>query len=190
MQFAQAAPPKHLEVAVRALHKGDTAAAIRHLLPLAKRGDAEAQFMLVSVLQSTDNKQASHWLRVAADNKHPSAAHILGVMYLHGNGVAENPQLALKWLRVAAEGGITAAQLQLGLLYRNGPNSVQDDREAAKWMTKAATAGEAEAQYQLAEMYRYGYGVQADGAERAKWLKRAAQQGHMQAAQALGGTTQ
>lgn len=185
MQLAHAGVPKHLEVAARAVHQGDTAAALRHLLPLAKRGDAEAQFMLVSVLQASDQKQAGHWLRTAADNRHPAAAHILGLMYLHGNGVQEDPRLAIKWLRIAAEGGIRSAQLQLGQLYRNGPNSIQDDQEAAKWITKAAMAGDAEAQFQLAEMYRYGYGVQVDGNAVQKWLRRAAEQGHPQAASAL-----
>lgn len=186
MHFAHAAVPKNLEVAVQSVQKGDTAQAIRHLLPLAKNGDAEAQFMLVSLLRSTDAKQSNHWLVAAANNKHPAASHILGLMYLQGNGVAENLQLALKWLKIAAEGGVTAAQLQLGQFYRSGPNSIQDDNEALKWISKAATAGNMDAQFKLAEMYQFGYGVPTDGAERKKWLQRAADQGHEQAVKLLG----
>lgn len=178
---AQAAIPKHLAPAVQALNKGKVDAAIRHLLPLAKAGDTEAQFMLVSVYQGRDEQQASHWLRKAADNRHPSAAHILGLMYLEGSGVPTDLVTAIKWLQVAAEGGIHAAQLQLGMLYRNGPNAIQDDHQAAHWIGKAAHAGLAEAQFQFAQLYCYGYGVSADHLNMKTWLQRAAEQGHPQA---------
>lgn len=178
---AHAAIPENLKPAVQALHKGDTKTAIRHLLPLAKAGDFNAQFMLVSAYQGKDEQRASHWLRTAAGNHHPGAAHILGLRYLQGNGVQEDPRLAMRWLRIAAEGGIQAAQLQLGLLYRNGPNTIQNDDRAAHWIGKAAHGGQAEAQFQLAQMYRYGYGVPVDPVEEKKWLRRAAEQGHPQA---------
>ncbi|CAN5144477.1 hypothetical protein BH11PSE11_BH11PSE11_06050 [soil metagenome] len=180
-----AAAEKNLEPAVTALKQGDAPGAVKYLLPMAKAGNAEAQFMLVSALQGIDQKLASSWLLKAARNRHPSACHILGLMYLHGNGVAEDPQQARKWLTVAAEGGIVPAQLQLGMLYRNGPNSIQDDREAAKWVGKAAVAGDAEAQYQLAAMYRFAYGVNADAGARRSWLERAAKQAHVKALQEL-----
>lgn len=187
MSAAQAAGKGNLEPAIAALKKGDAAAAIAYLEPLARRDDAEAQFMLVSALQGSDQKQANHWLRAAAENGQRDACHILGLMYLQGNGVAEDPQLARKWLTIAAEKGVSAAQLQLALQYRNGPVAMQDDRIAFKWMRQAAEGGNAEAQYRLAEAYRYGYGTAADPAAVRKWLGRAAKQGHAAAAQALAG---
>lgn len=174
-----------LEPAIVALKKGDAHTAVNYLRPLAKSGNAEAQFMLVSALQTIDRKEAAEWLIKAANNRHPSASHILGLMYRDGLEVAADPHLALQWLTVAAEGGILPAQLQLGMLYRNGPNAMQDDRLAAQWISRAARAGLADAQFQLADLYRYGYGVKQDSAETVAWLRRAATQGHEKAAQAL-----
>ncbi|MBI1891571.1 MAG: sel1 repeat family protein [Burkholderiales bacterium] len=182
------AQKKHdLEPAISALKQGNAAAAVNYLDPLAKRGNADAQFMLVSALQTIDQQKAVYWLRKAAENKQPDAAHILGLMYLQGNGVPEDLPQAKKFLTVAAEKGNPGAQLQLAIFYRTGPVAMQNDNEAFKWMKKAADSGVADAQFRLADMYRYGYGVAPDAAEVQKWLKRAAQQGHVQAMQELGG---
>ena len=173
------------DAVITALNKGDKVSATNYLLPLAKQGIAEAQFMLVSVLQDSDQAQAGYWLRKAAENKHPDACLILGVMYLQGIGVAEDLEMAKKWLLIAASNGVTAAQLHLGILYRTGPMQSQDEHEAFKWMKQAAEDGNAEAQFRLAELYRYGYGVGADPAQTERWLHQAAKQGHLEATQSL-----
>jgi hypothetical protein len=183
--MAYAVQKEMRDVVAAALNKGDTTAAIKHLLPLAKRGDAEAQFMLVSVLQTRDQKQAIQWLAQAAANKYPAACHILGLMYLEGNGLPKNETEGHKWLRCAAQGGDAGAQVALGLIYRNGPNAIQDDREAAKWFRQAADQGHAEGQFRLAGMYRYGYGVKQDQAELVRLLRLAVAQGHTAASKAL-----
>ena len=180
-----AAPSAHLQSAVRAMHRGDSPRAVKLLLRHAQRGDAEAQFLLVSALQGRDPAQADRWLRAAADRKHPHAAQILGLRSLQGDGVAQDAALSVRWLRIAADGGIAEAQLQLGIYYRNGPNAIQDDTQAAFWIGKAAEAGSAEAQYQFAQLHRFGYGVPTDAGESRKWLKRAAAQGHPLASGAL-----
>jgi hypothetical protein len=171
------------DVVLTALNKGDKAAAIRYLEPLAKQGNADAQFMLVSVLQGVDQKQALDWLIAAAKNRHPSACHVLGSMYMEGNGMPQDKVLGEKYLRCAADGGEPGAQLELGMAYRTGGGAggVRDDEKAAALIRKAADKGNAEAQYRLAEMYRYGYGVKRDPAEAKRLLRAAMAQGHAEA---------
>jgi hypothetical protein len=180
----QSKPPKmNMDIVLTALNKGDKTAAIRYLEPLAKRGNADAQFMLVSVLQGVDQKQAIEWLIAAAKNKHPAACHVLGSMYMEGNGMPQDKAQGEKFLRCGADGGEAGAQLALGMVYRNGSGigGVRDDEKAAALFKKAADKGNPEAQYRLAEMYRYGYGVKRDPAEAKRLLRAASVQGHMEA---------
>jgi TPR repeat protein len=187
VQPVQAGQPKDpavkMDVVLAALNKGDTAGAINYLLPLAKSGHVEAQFMLVSVLQGTDQKQAVQWLVTAAQNKHPAACHVLGTMYLEGNGMPKDRIKAEEFLRCGADGGEPGAQVALGMLYRVASPATgrREDEQAAVLFRKAADKGSAEAQYRLAEMYRYGYGVEQNKAEAIKLLRLATAQGHMEA---------
>jgi uncharacterized protein len=176
-------PAVNIEVVLTAMNKGDTAAAIQYLLPLAKSGHGEAQFLLVSVLRATDQKQATEWLIIAAKNKYPDACHVLGLMYLDGNGVPQDKVEGEKWLRCAADGGAPGAQVALGMLYRNGAtiSGKRDDEQAAVLFKKAADNGNPEAQLRLAEMYRYGYGVKPDQAEAIRLLRLSLKQGNMEA---------
>jgi TPR repeat protein len=176
-------PAVNMEVVLTAMNKGDTAAAIQYLMPLAKGGHTEAQFLLVSVLRATDPKQATEWLVIAAKNKYPDACHILGLMYLDGNGMPQDRAEGEKFLRCAADGGAPGAQVALGMLYRNGAtvSGKRDDEKAAELFKKAADKGSPEAQLRLAEMYRYGYGVKPDQAEAIRLLRLSLKQGNMEA---------
>lgn len=174
-----------LQKAVNAIRSGDINGASKLLLPLAQHGNGEAQAHLWSILKTTDEKQANMWLLRSAENGYAQSVFTVGLMYLQGNGVNEDPVMALKYLKQASEAGIAPAQRHLGMLYRNGPNSIQNDSEAARWLGKAALAGDAEAQYQFAELHRYGYGVTPDMLVMRKWLTLSAEQGNEKAAAAL-----
>jgi TPR repeat protein len=179
---AMASDQAELKKAVDAIVAGDMVRGTELLRLLAEHGNAEAQAHLWSILKTTDEKQATMWLMRSAENGYAESIFAVGLMYLHGNGVAEDPQQALQYLKRAADAGIVPAQRHLGVLYRTGPNSLQDDSEAARWLRAAADAGDAEAQFQYAGLFRYGYGVKPDIEAMKKWLKLAAQQGHVQAA--------
>ncbi|MGZ5883499.1 MAG: tetratricopeptide repeat protein [Burkholderiaceae bacterium] len=191
MQIVYAEQKKDLDVNIQvvlaAMNKGDITAATQYLLPLAKSGHAEAQFLLVSVLRSTDQKQATEWLIIAAKNKYPDACHILGLMYMDGNGMPQDKAEGENFLRCAADGGSPGAQVALGMLYRNGAtvSGKRDDEQAAELFNKAADQGSPEAQLRLAEMYRYGYGIKKDQAEAERLLRLAQKQGNMEAQKML-----
>lgn len=80
----------------------------------------------------------------------------LGVMYVNGQGVAQDNEEAVKWFRKAADQGHASAQNNLGFMYANGRGVAQDYAQAVYWYRKAADQGHAEAQNNLGVMYDNG----------------------------------
>jgi hypothetical protein len=66
----------------------------------------------------------------------------LGLMYLRGEGVANNPEVAVTWFRQSAEQGNDIAQYHLGLCYFEGVGVAKDDQEAYVWLAHAAAQGD------------------------------------------------
>lgn len=120
-------------------------AAIGKLLADAERGDVNAQVQLANEYMKKDGLfkpdpvQAAQWYRKAAEQGHPQAQLMLGMMLKEGVGVAQNRSEAAEWLRKAAEQGHPMAQLELGRAYQSGTGVKQDAVEAYKWLHIAAT---------------------------------------------------
>jgi hypothetical protein len=90
----------------RAYESGDYAAALKELVPVADRGDAEALYLVGSMifdgLGTTKDKLAGAALfQVATDAGNAEAELRLSVMYQHGNGVWKDTDKPLYWLRRA-----------------------------------------------------------------------------------------
>ena len=139
----------------------------------------------VKFLRENNFTKAAELLRKAAERGHGKAQYELGVMYVHGRGVAQNYAEAAKWYTKAAEQGEAKAQFNLGVMYAKSQGVVQNHAEAAKWFTKAAEQGVKEAQYLLGEMYISGQGVKASDEKAIQWLRKAAKQGHAKAQKRL-----
>ena len=106
----------------QAMKNGDYVTAIKEFLPLAKHGDAGAQFLLgviydqgYGVLQ--DYTEALRWYRLAADQGNADAEYNLGFMYSQGQGVPQDYKEATRWYRLAADQGDALAQGNLGIMY-------------------------------------------------------------------------
>jgi len=67
----------------------------------------------------------------------PSQA-LLGFMYEHGRGVAQDYDAAIYWYTCAADQGHPTAQYLLGLMYDKGHGVVRSDVLAYKWLNLAA----------------------------------------------------
>ena len=67
-----------------------------------------------------------------------TAQHLLGQMYLRGEGITKNYKKAFKWCQLAANQGNVNAQANLGLMYGHGKGVDQDYHQAAKWYRLAA----------------------------------------------------
>jgi len=101
------ARPSPVSDGVTAFHRGDYPTAARKLIPLAERGNAEAQALLGFMYEygrgvPQNEVVAVQWYACAAEQGNPSAQYQLGLMYDKGHGVPRSSVIAYKWLNLAA----------------------------------------------------------------------------------------
>ena len=89
-----------------------------------------------------DYLEAARWYeRAVQDNNYPFAAYALGCLYLRGQGVERDEELAMELFLTAAEKGNPYAQYLLGKIYYWG-NGVEQDREKGlEYIRRAAEQG-------------------------------------------------
>ncbi len=97
-----------------AFRQSDDATALKEWGPLAKQGDAAAQFLLGLMYANgrgvpQDDKMAVRWFRRAAKQGHAYAQCNLGWMYANGRGVPQDDEQAHMWFNLAAAQGIEEA---------------------------------------------------------------------------------
>ena len=105
--------------------KGNYAASAEMYREGARDGDATAAFnygyMLwrgLGVLQ--DSKEAKSFFAFARDIEGGAACYNLAMLYLHGDGVAQDFGRAIEYMTVSAEKGCIEAQLYMGMAYTLG----------------------------------------------------------------------
>lgn len=130
--------------------------------------DAETAFL------RGDYETAIRLIRPRADLGDADAQFALGVLYMRGLGVPENPSEAVQWYRKAADQGKVEAQTNLGLMYSEGLGVAKDYAGALKWFRLAAEAGDPDAQHNLGLAYELGQGVEADVVQAHAWYSLAA----------------
>lgn len=136
-------PSEDLDAANAAYGKGDYAAALSLLRPLAERGDAGAQYSLGIMYRNGKGVpqglgDAIKWYRRAADQGNPFAQYNLGVMYDEGRGVAQSDTEAMAWYRKAANLGDARALYNLGVMYEKGQGIAPNSAQAYMWYSLAA----------------------------------------------------
>ena len=135
------------DAGMKAVERGDYAAALHEYRPLAEQGHADAQTRLGQLYAAglgvpQDDAEAVKWYRKAAEQGHVLAELKLGVMYRQGIGVPQDFATAAKWFRTAAEQSHATAQLVLGVMYVLGQGVAQDHVQAHMWFALAASQGE------------------------------------------------
>ncbi|UCE89153.1 MAG: sel1 repeat family protein, partial [Pseudomonadota bacterium] len=189
--YIAAAREEQFYKGVKAHNKQEYTLARRLWSPLARVGDAEAQFFLGLIYDNghevaRDAAVAASWYRRAARAGHQQAQHNLAVAYAEGDGVAPNPRRAIALWRQAARQGSVDAQYNLGVVYALGKYGVgQDLRKAQWWWRMAAISGDVMAQYNLGTLYANGEGVTRSYCEAVRWWEKSAKRGYQQAHQAL-----
>jgi hypothetical protein len=131
--------------------------ALKKLLPLAKKGNRQAQRYIGTMYLNgngvKDNTAtAIQWYRKAAGQGDATAQYELGEIYYSGYGVPEDYPKAAQWYRKAADQGSADAQDKLGDIYRWGQGVPQDNEKAVQWYQKAAAQGNYGAQNSLVEL--------------------------------------
>lgn len=89
---------------------GDYATSFEEWVPLAQRGDIEAQVALAGLYMAGQGVRANvaealRWYRAAAEQGDPVAQLNMGDFYDRGIGVARDPVAAYVWFALAAESG-------------------------------------------------------------------------------------
>ena len=93
-----------------AYQSSDFATALREWTPLAKQGNADAQFNLGAMYHEgqgviQDYKTAVKWYTLAAEQGDFRAQFNLGLMYAKGEGVIKDKVYAHMWWNIAASNG-------------------------------------------------------------------------------------
>ncbi len=174
------------EDALSAYEAGEYVRARRLLEPLARAGDARAQFKLGvlysegwGVEQNLD--RAIYWYRRSAEAGLPKAqynlAHVHLTRIMSGRYTEEDVEQALHWFEKAAATGMARATSALGGMYWGGFGVKEDPVRARSYFESAAAMGNARANFALGIIYMYGEGVARDDAMAADYFARAAEAG-------------
>lgn len=122
--------------------------------------------------QQKDYATAFKESSVLAEQGNADAQLILGKMYMLGQGVAMDSDLAIKWFKAAAAQGDSEAEFFLGSLYLLPQKDVG---EGLKWLRLSADQGEQDAQLLLGKAYMKGDKVlPRDPIQGEMWLRLAA----------------
>ncbi len=87
----------------------------------------------VAAYKQGDYATAHREWRPLAEQGNAKAKYNLGLMYRHGQGVAQDHAEAVGWWRKAAEQEHATAQYNLGVMYHNGQGVPQDYVQAHMW---------------------------------------------------------
>lgn len=167
---------------IKAYRARNLAQAEAQLLPLAKAGDATAQFYLGSVYldyyrgmdrnrsaqQRTDLSSAEQWLSKSARQGDARAQTTLAGLYQNDKKYAQ----AIEWFQRAAESGDASAYTSLGFMYQEGQGVTPNQRHAFEWYMRGAKAGDSSAQGTVGDAYRWGRGVGQDNEQAVSWYTK------------------
>lgn len=119
--------------------------------------------------RNNDFARAYYWFNLLGEAGHAKAQSNLGLLFLHGRGVVQNTDTALRWFESAAQQGVVTAQYNLGYLYSTLKGKHRDLPRAIHWYTQAAEQGHPTARYRLAMHHKRGVGVKVDYIGALRW---------------------
>ena len=140
-------PQASLEKARQAFLSGNDSAAFKTFEPLAKSGNARAQFWVADMYEhgygvKKDGTTEINWLMRAADEGFTPAEARLGEIYLAGEETLQDFPRARKWLTEAGMSGDAISERHLGHIYELGLGVRRDPAEAYAWYENAILGGD------------------------------------------------
>jgi TPR repeat protein len=124
--------------------------------------------------------------RAAARQGYVPAYGHLGWLYLHGEGVPKNTDLAKATFEKGAAAGSPPALSGLGFMYLYGVGVQTNYALARKLFEQGAAKGYAHSEYHIGLFHDWGYGCSVNRQEAKKWFLSAARKGYHKAQYALG----
>jgi TPR repeat protein len=149
------------------------------IVAAAKGGNAEAQFLLGSVLTANRDDAANFstgiaFLERAMKQDHVIATHNLAVLFAHGWVKGKTTTDAFNLYLRAAQAGFAGSQNNLGDMYEKGEGTAKSFGDAVHWYTRAAMQGEPTAYLSLGDCYWKGISVAPNPVEAYRWFLLAA----------------
>jgi uncharacterized protein len=124
--------------------------------------------------QQKDFAPAMKELTPLAEQGNAGAQLFLAKMYMSGQGVPKDADLAVRWFKAAADQGNAEGQFFLGAMYLL---PAKDIPQGLKWLRLSAEQGMADAQLLLGMAYLKGHDVPHDLVEADMWLELATSRG-------------
>ena len=164
----------------------EDAAYLRRILPIAERGNPEAQTSVAEAFfygrgVETNRAEAVKWYSRAAEGGYAPAQATLGLCAFRGWGCRKDMAKAILWYRRAARQGDPSAMSNLAFCHLHGIGVERDEEAGFRLALEAAQLGCAPAQTLVAECYLDGRGVERDIERAETWLYRAARLGNKRA---------
>jgi TPR repeat protein len=137
---AVAGPEQDNEQAETEFARGDLMASMALWRKAALEGYAPAQARMGDILdKSEEDKEAVEWYRKAAAQGNAAGEFGLGQMYLKGEGVEKDVEMAHTYIRLAAEKNQLLAVVMMMNAYRTGALGLTPDSDKAdQWEAKVA----------------------------------------------------
>lgn len=151
-------------------------------LPLAEEGHAQSQFSVglmhhLGRGMKVDLKLAYEWYKKAAMQENAPGMNNLGMMYLNGEYVAQNREIAFKLFEKAAAEHAQAKD-NIGQCFEHGWGTEQDIGQAINFYQLAGDGGYFLGYYHAGEIFEKGYADEPKNIETAvEWYIKAAENG-------------
>ena len=116
---------------------------VRRLYDISELPRLETEEKILAQIEAKAEELASEEadLRIQATQGNVRAQFLLGYIYYHAKGVAEDSVQAVMWWHKAAEQGHAEAQWELGNAYVRGQGVVRDIATGYAWYSIAADNG-------------------------------------------------
>ena len=140
----------------------------------------------VRLYQAGEYRQALPYFYTAKELGNIKAGRYIGLMYLHGQGVAQDDKTAFDEFLMASDKGDVTSQYWLAYCYENGIGTPVMMVQAWQWYTKSAYRGDhvsAPAMTALGRLYELGIGAKADRERAIIWYQKSASTGDNPSAQ-------
>lgn len=151
----------------------------------AEQGLAEAQLDYAYRVKDSDPEAAAHYFELRFEEGEADAGYQLAMLYLDGEGVPQDEQMAITLAQAAASLGNARASLFLGDRLRDGLGLAQDPSLAFAAYSVAMNE-EPRAEFMVALLLYNGEGVEKDIPGSVPHFEQAAEQGYADASTWMG----
>jgi len=179
MLLREAANASQLDDAVAAYEAKHYPEAITLLMPLAKAGDAEAQFLMGRMTDKglgtqLNHRKAADWYKRAAEHGHVRSLIAMGDLLSDDSIIFHDYEAAMEYYRQAADKGSADGAFKVSAMYGSGKGVPTNETEAFRWAALAAERGSMEGIESIGLSYSTGRGTTKDSFEAYVWLQTAA----------------